>query len=70
MFPEGFQIVGTDSRRRPVDLVDKVKHCLVFVVEKLAVVVESQRLDFFLSDSDPLRRSGMRLGSILAPVGH
>jgi hypothetical protein len=40
----------------------------LLLVKQRAAVVELQRLDLFAGDSDPLRRSGVCTGSILAAV--
>jgi len=40
----------------------------VLFIKDLAAIVEDQRTNLFVSNSNPLRRSGVRLGSILAPV--
>src|SRR5947208_13277706 len=59
-----------DVGRRPRDLVGKMDYCLVFFIKELAAVVKDQRLYLLVGDANPLRRSGMRFGSILASIQH
>lgn len=40
----------------------------VFFVEESAAMVEGKGVDLFVGNADPLRRSGMCLGSVFAPV--
>lgn len=54
--------------RGPRDLVGKMNDCLVFFVEEFAAMVKGEGVDLFLGDADPLRRSGMGFGSILAAI--
>jgi hypothetical protein len=43
-------------------------HCLVFFVKEFAAMVKREGVDLFVGNADPLRRSGVCLGSILATV--
>jgi hypothetical protein len=49
-------------------LVSKVNRCFLLLIEMLAAMIKKQRLDLFLGNADPLRRSGMGARSILASV--
>jgi hypothetical protein len=68
MFPQFLKIMVADCGRCPRDLVGKMNDCLVFFVEEFAAMVKGESVDLFLGDADPLRRSGMCLGSILAAI--
>ena len=59
-----------DGGGRPRDLVGKMDYCPVFFIKELAAVVEGQGLYLLVGDANPLRRSGMRSGSILASIQH
>ena len=52
----------------PGYLVGKMNYGFVFFVEEVAAMVEREGLDLLLGNADPLRRSGVRFGSILATV--
>jgi hypothetical protein len=43
-------------------------YCLVFLIEQRAALVEQQRANLFFCDADPLRRSGVRAGSIFTAI--
>jgi hypothetical protein len=50
------------------DLVGKMNYCFVFFVKEFAAMVKREGVDLFIGNADPLRRSGVCLGSILATV--
>jgi hypothetical protein len=68
MFPQLLQIMVAHRGRSPRDLVGKMNYCLVFFVEEFAAMVKREGMDLFLGDADPLRRSGVRLGSVLTTI--
>ena len=68
MFSQLLQVRVAHRGCSPRNLVGKMNDCCIFFVEELAVVVKGEGMNLFVSDSNPLRRSGMRLGSILAGV--
>jgi hypothetical protein len=49
-------------------LVGKVDDSLIFFVEQVAAVVEPKGANLLISNANPLRRSGVRPGSILTAV--
>ena len=54
--------------RGPRDLVGKMNDGLVFFVEEFAAMVKGEGVDLFVGNADPLRRSGVCFGSILAAI--
>ena len=68
MLLQGLQIVIADGGRSARYLVGKMDYALLFFVEQLAAMIEPQRQDLLVGDSNPLRRSGMSFASILAAV--
>lgn len=68
VFPHVLQLLVADRRCRAGDKVGKMNDGFFFLVEELAALVERKRLDLFCGNSNPLRRSGMGPGSILAAI--
>ena len=68
MLPQFFQLLIAYGRRGPRNLVGKMNDCFVLLVEEFAAVVKREGLDLFVGNAYPLRRSGVRLGSILAAI--
>jgi len=62
------QLLVADRGRGARDLVGKMNDSLIFLIEQLAAMVEDQGANLIVGNSNPLRRSGVRLGSILAPI--
>jgi hypothetical protein len=62
------QLLVADGCGRACDLVGKMDYGLFLLVEQLAALVEPKRLDLLCSNANPLRRSGMGFGSILAAI--
>jgi hypothetical protein len=58
----------THRGRGPRDLIGKMNYCFVLFVKKFAAMVKREGVDLFIGNADPLRRSGVCLGSILATV--
>ena len=57
-----------DRRGAPGDAFGKQNYGLLFLIEQRAALVELQRPNLLLGDANPLRRSGVRAGSILAAI--
>ena len=68
MLPQLLQIMVAHRGRGPRDLVSKMNYCLVFFVKEFAAVIKREGVDLLVGNADPLRRSGVRLGSILARI--
>ena len=68
MLSQSLQLLLADGCRRPRNLVGKADYGFIFFVKEFAAVVEDQRLNLFVSNANPLRRSGMRFSSILASI--
>ena len=68
VFPQFPQLLVADSRGRASYLVCKMNCCLVLFVEQLAAMIENQRTNLLVSNPNPLRRSGVSLGSIFTPI--
>lgn len=62
------EVLIADRGSSACDLVGKMNYGLVFFVEEFAAVIKSKRVDLFIGDSNPLRRSGVSLGSIFAAI--
>jgi hypothetical protein len=68
MLAQSLKVLLTYSGGCARDLVGKVDGRLILFIEKIAAFVEDNRLDLFLGDADPLRRSGVGFGSIFARI--
>jgi hypothetical protein len=62
------KMIVADGGRCARDLVGKMDYSPVLFVKEFAAMIETQCLDLLGSDANPLRRSGMGGGSILASV--
>ena len=68
VIPQPFQVAITHGRGCAGDFIGKQNHRFFLVVEQLAAMVKVERLNLLVRDSNPLRRSGMGFGSILAAI--
>ena len=68
MLPQLFQMRITHCCCSPRDLVGKMNDRFIFFVEESAAMVEGKGVNLFVGNANPLRRSGVGLGSIFAAV--
>jgi hypothetical protein len=68
MLPQFLQIMVAHRGRGARDLVGKMNYCSVFFVKEFAAMVKRESVNLFVGDANPLRRSGVRLGSIFAAI--
>lgn len=68
MLSQLLQLLFADGGGCARHLVGKMDDRLFFFIKEFAAMVEAESANLLVSDSDPLRRSGMGLGSILAAI--
>lgn len=68
MFPQFLKLLVADRRSSARYLVGKADDRFVFFVEEFAAVIKRQCPNLVFCNANPLRRSGVRLGSILAAI--
>ena len=68
MFSQFLKLFVADGRGGARYPVGKANDCFVFFVEEFAAVIKHQCPNLVLSNANPLRRSGVSAGSILAAI--
>ena len=68
MFLQLLQMMVAHRGRGPRDLVGKMNDGFVLLVEEFAAMVKREGMDLLVGNANPLRRSGVRFGSILAAI--